>query len=98
MHKENIVSREQVFHMARLSRLDIPDSEADLFVEQFGEIMEHMNKLRGQDTQGIKPMFSPLENCSITRTDNAKRIRTREEILANAPETDGEAFIVPKIV
>ena len=98
MSKENIVTRDQVFHMAKLSRLEIPDSEADLFVSQFGDIIEHMNKLRGQDTDGIKPMFSPLENFSITRSDIAERIRTREEILSNAPETDGETFIVPKIV
>lgn len=32
------------------------------------------------------------------REDRAERTRTREEILANAPESDGGYFVVPRIV
>lgn len=32
------------------------------------------------------------------REDKAERRRTREEILAGAPETDGTYFVVPRIV
>ena len=88
----------EVAHMARLSRLSIDEAEARLFARQFGEILNHMNKLRALDTEGVEPMFSPLDRFAPTREDRPERLRSTREILANAPETDGEAFVVPRIV
>ena len=43
--------------------------------------------------------MSQNETCApAMREDVAERRRTREEILAGAPETDGTYFVVPRIV
>lgn len=92
------ISRSEVRHMALLSRLDINEEEEILFCRQFGAILDHMNILATVDTENIEPLYNPLHDLGMTRLDIANDLRTRSEILSNAPETDGECFIVPKIV
>lgn len=95
---EKKVSLEEVRHMARLSRLLIDHEEEEMFSRQFGRILGHMAVLENIDTEGVEPLFSPLTGSGRERLDIADNIRTVEEIMSNAPDTDGEYFIVPKIV
>ena len=83
MAEPNNISREEVAHMAALSRLRVSDEEQKLFARQFGDILGYMDVL-AQAAEG--------------REDRAVNRRSREEVLANAPEADGEYFIVPRIV
>ncbi|NMC48817.1 MAG: aspartyl/glutamyl-tRNA amidotransferase subunit C, partial [Desulfovibrio sp.] len=46
----------------------------------------------------VEPLYGPVTHVSPTRPDEVKRTCTRDEVLANAPETDGRFFIVPRIV
>ena len=92
------VSIEEVRHMAALSRLAVTEEEERLFARQFGNILAHMALLSSVDTEGVEPLYSPLAHAAATRPDEAANLRTRAEVLANAPETDGEYFIVPRIV
>lgn len=92
------VSREEVRHMAALSRLAVTEEEERLFARQFGDILAHMDLLSRVDTKDVEPLYSPHAHAAATRPDEAASLRTREEILANAPETDGEYFVVPRIV
>lgn len=96
--KEKEVSPEEVRHMAKLSRLNIDDEEVKLFCAQFTEILEHMNLLSAVDTQGVEPCYTPLKHSASLRADEVDNRRSQQEILANAPETDGEFFIVPRII
>lgn len=92
------VSGEEVRHMAALSRLAVTQEEECLFARQFGGILAHMDILSRVNTEGIEPLYSPLAHAAQTRKDEAVNRRTRAQVLANAPETDGEYFVVPRIV
>ena len=96
MEKE--ISIDEVKHMALLSRLSITDEEEKVFARQFSQIINHMSVLEKISTDGIEPLYSPLDQRELTREDIAANLRTRQQILANAPETDGQYFIVPRIV
>ncbi len=98
MSREREVSPEEVRHMAKLSRLVIAPGEEAVFARQFGQILGHMAILESVDTTGIEPLYSPLGTLCATRADDADNLRSRTEILANAPQTDGHYFIVPRIV
>lgn len=89
---------EEVRHMAALSRLVLSEAEEETFREQFSQILAHMDCLAQVDTTGVEPLYSPIPEDATTRQDVAHNERTREQILANAPETNGEAFVVPRIV
>lgn len=92
------LSIETVRHMAKLSRLIIDEGEEKLFAHQFGQIVGHMNVLNQVDTTGIEPLYNPCQHAGATRADEACNLRTCQEMLANAPETDGACFLVPRIV
>ncbi len=57
-----------------------------------------MEVLGGVDTEGVEPLYSPVQHSDASREDAACNRRTREEVLRNAPEQDGQYFIVPRIV
>lgn len=92
------VSPEEARHMAELSRLRINEEEEKLFCAQFTQILNYMNILSSLDTEGVEPCYTPIDRASALRDDEMEKRRTRGEILANAPETDGAHFIVPRII
>lgn len=92
------ISPEEVARVARLARLDLSEEKLELFAGQLGDILDHMDKLSEVDTGDVEPLYSPVEHVSVLRPDVAAKEHSREEILSNAPETDGNHFIVPRIV
>ena len=100
-------SKERVLGIAKLSRLDLgaglapEEAEAKLatFAGQFDSVVALMDTLSAVDTEGVEPLYWPLSvPATPPREDVASRHNTREELLQNAPEQDGQFFIVPKIV
>ncbi len=57
-----------------------------------------MDKLAELDTTGVEPLYTPVDQVSVMRDDVVEKDYAREDILKNAPETDGAFFIVPRIV
>lgn len=85
-------------HLCRLARLDPDEETGKRFAAECDAVLTYMAKLSEVDTGGVEPMYSPARHATPMREDMVRRVRTREEILANAPLTDGEFFIVPRIV
>jgi aspartyl-tRNA(Asn)/glutamyl-tRNA(Gln) amidotransferase subunit C len=57
-----------------------------------------MDKLNEIDTSDVEPMYTPVDQPGALREDKVAREFERSDILKNAPETDGQYFIVPRIV
>lgn len=92
------ISPEEVARVARLARLDLSPEKVELFSGQLGDILDYMDKLGEVDTANVEPLYSPVEHVTVLRSDEVVKEYDREEILSNAPETDGNHFIVPRIV
>lgn len=92
------ITKDQVATIARLARLAPSEEQLDRFARQVDGILDYMDVLNGLDTTGVEPLYSPVDVPSPLRADEACARRTREEILANAPEADGTFFVVPRIV
>lgn len=92
------ISKEKVKDIARLARLEIEEDKIDLFSKQLSQILEYMELLSEVNTSEIEPLYSPMEHMTPFREDEIVKEYTREEVLSNAPEDDGEYFIVPKVV
>jgi aspartyl-tRNA(Asn)/glutamyl-tRNA(Gln) amidotransferase subunit C len=92
------ISPEEVAKVASLSRLDLPEDKLELFAGQLGDILAYMDKLGELDTDDVEPLYSPVKHTTVLRPDEVRKDYKREEILANAPEQDGQFFIVPRIV
>ncbi|MBI5520738.1 MAG: Asp-tRNA(Asn)/Glu-tRNA(Gln) amidotransferase subunit GatC [Desulfovibrio sp.] len=92
------ISPEEVAKVAKLARLDLSQDKIGQYAEQLGGILDYMDKLAELDTADVEPMYTPVDHVSVMRDDVARKDYAREDILKNAPETDGAFFIVPRIV
>ncbi|SMP13960.1 aspartyl/glutamyl-tRNA(Asn/Gln) amidotransferase subunit C [Desulfurobacterium pacificum] len=92
------LSKEEVKHIAMLSRLTLSEEEVEKFQEQLSRILDFVEKLNELDTEGIDPKFQIIPPQNVLREDVPGVSLPREKALMNAPETDGEYFIVPKVV
>ena len=92
------ISPEEVAKVARLARLDLSREKLELFAGQLGDILAYMDKLGELDTDAVEPLYSPVRHTTVLRADEVRKDYRREEVLSNAPEQDGQFFIVPRIV
>jgi len=91
-------SPQDVAKVAKLARLSLSEDKLATFAGQFSDIVGYMDLLGRADTEGVEPLYSPVEHTARLREDAARKRFERDEVLSNAPETDGSFFIVPKIV
>lgn len=92
------ISKEEVLHIARLSRLSFTDSELEEMGEHLDNILERFKQLDAVDTSEVPPTAHILPFVNVLREDVAGEPMQREELLANAPDSDGSAYIVPKVL
>lgn len=92
------LDKKDFLHLCRLSRLAPDESVQEEMSSQCSNILAYMEKLAELDTTGIEPLYSPVMHDAVPRDDIAVRRAQRADLLADAPETDGEFFIVPRIV
>lgn len=91
------VDRNLVLHIAQLAKLELQESEIELFVKQLGDILQYIEQLN--EASGTAEPFSfSFFLPSSTRPDIAGESLTVEEALKNAPERYKQFFKVPKII
>lgn len=92
------ISPEQAAKIAKLARLRLDQDKLERFAGHMDDILAYMETLGQVRTAGVEPLYSPVEHAAPTRSDTPARTCSRDDVLANAPQTDGQYFIVPKIV
>jgi aspartyl-tRNA(Asn)/glutamyl-tRNA(Gln) amidotransferase subunit C len=92
------IEAEQVRKVAKLSRLDLTEAEVEEFSGQLSAILEYMEKMNELDTGNVEPLAHCLPVSNVFRDDVVTESMGTEKTLANAPDSDGEFFKVPKIL
>src|SRR5258706_8635245 len=92
------VSVEDVRQVARLARLALDEERLAKFTPQLESILEYVAKIREADVSGVPPMAHALPLANVLREDVVEPPLSIEQVLQNAPETDGRFFKVPKIL
>jgi len=92
------ISRSEVNHVARLARLKLDESEADLYQKDLNSILDYAETLKELNTEGIPPMSHVLELKNVWREDKPRKPKDTESILSNAPTREGDYFKVPRIL
>lgn len=92
------ISRDEVAHLARLSRLALTDAELDSFAGQLDAILTHVSHVQAVDVTGVEATGNPLKDVNVTRPDEPTPCLTQSEALAEAPETADGRFAVPQIL
>lgn len=89
---------EVVQQIADLARLQLSAAEIALFTRQLNDILLYVAKLNELDTSDIPPMTHVLELTNVFRPDVVADSLPWEQALANAPQQQRQAFVVPKII
>lgn len=92
------ITRDEVRHVAVLARLELTEAEELRMTEQMNDILSYMDKLNELDTTSIPATTHAIQLQNVFRADQVHPSMDREKSLANAPQSDGVSFIVPKVI
>ncbi len=90
------ISREEVVHVATLARLGLTESEIELFREQLGSVLGHIETLAELDLSDVPPSALVVPLQDVERPDEPRPSLPLDAVLANAPrEEDGYLRVAP---
>jgi aspartyl-tRNA(Asn)/glutamyl-tRNA(Gln) amidotransferase subunit C len=108
------VSEQDVAYVADLANLELTEDERARMVRDLNSILEYVDRLNQLDTTNVAPMAQISDRFGVDeskqggerfayamRDDVHNGLREslpREQALANAPDTEGSYFEVPKVI
>jgi aspartyl-tRNA(Asn)/glutamyl-tRNA(Gln) amidotransferase subunit C len=93
-----VIRREDVEHVARLTRLHLTPDETERMQAQLSGILAYIDTLRALDVDGVEPTSHAVPLVNVMREDEVRPCLSPTEMLANAPDPSGEFFRVPRIL
>ncbi|ASM39870.1 Asp-tRNA(Asn)/Glu-tRNA(Gln) amidotransferase subunit GatC [Campylobacter sp. RM12327] len=85
--------------LEKLSSLKISDDKRQEISKQLTEIVSFVENLNELDLDSVEQTINNVNNGLILRNDEPKNDQdTIEIILKNNPNSDGNFFVVPKII
>ena len=87
-----------VEHVAQLARLALAPEEKERMRSQLDAILTYIDKLSRLDTEGVEPTSHAIPIVNVMREDEVRPCFPADDMLANAPDRDGDLFRVPKII
>jgi aspartyl-tRNA(Asn)/glutamyl-tRNA(Gln) amidotransferase subunit C len=92
------ITRDEVAHLARLSRLALSDAELDHFAGQLDQIIGAVARVQEVAAEGIPPMTHAVPVVNVFRDDIVQPCLTPEQALSQAPAAEQGRFRVPRIL
>jgi aspartyl-tRNA(Asn)/glutamyl-tRNA(Gln) amidotransferase subunit C len=90
-----VIAREQVLHVAKLSRLRLSDAEVEKMAGELSGILEHVDRISELDLDGVEPTSHVVELENVLRPDEPRPSWPKEAVLDQAPDPADGAFRVP---
>ncbi len=87
-----------VKRVARLARIAVSDADAERMTGELNVILGFVEQLNEVDVTGVEPMTSVIPMDMKKRQDVVTDGDKPADIVANAPATDENFFLVPKVV
>ncbi|GIJ45677.1 aspartyl/glutamyl-tRNA(Asn/Gln) amidotransferase subunit C [Virgisporangium aliadipatigenens] len=92
------ISRDEVAHLARLSRLAVTEDELDMFAGQLDVILQSVARIGDVAAADIPPTSHSVPLTNVLREDVVVPGISREDALAMAPDSAEDRFRVPRIL
>lgn len=104
------VSEKDVLYVADLANLELTPEERARMVRDLNSILEYVDRLNQLDTAGVPAMAQVCGRYDVPqkegtakfgyamRADVVGECLDRQLALANAPDSDGTFFKVPKVI
>ena len=108
------VTEKDVTYVADLANLELSEDERTHMVRDLNSILDYIDRLNELDTANVEPMAQVSDRYGVdeskqgserfayaSRQDVVEGLRkslSQETALANAPDSDGTFFRVPKVI
>jgi aspartyl-tRNA(Asn)/glutamyl-tRNA(Gln) amidotransferase subunit C len=96
------ISEKDVDHVAALANLELTPDERERMVRDLNSILGHIETLNELDTKNVPAMAQvAAAQGDSSREDILEGLRKmlpHDVAMANAPDTDGKFFRVPKVI
>lgn len=87
-----------VKRVARLSRIAVKDDEAERMARELNAILGFVEQLDEVNVDNVEPLTSVIPMSLRTREDVVTDGNKAAEIVANAPLSEDNFFLVPKVI
>ncbi|MGX8014064.1 Asp-tRNA(Asn)/Glu-tRNA(Gln) amidotransferase subunit GatC [Mesorhizobium sp. ORM8.1] len=92
------VDLQTVKRVARLARIAVSEEDAERMTGELNAILGFVEQLNEVDVSGVEPMTSVTPMEMKKRQDAVTDGDKAADIVANAPATEENFFLVPKVV
>ena len=92
------VDLQTVKRVAHLARIAVSEEDAERMTGELNAILGFVEQLNEVDVSGVKPMTSVIPMEMKERQDVVTDGAKAGDIVANAPATEENFFLVPKVV
>jgi len=92
------VDLQTVKRVARLARIAVSEEDAERMTGELNAILGFVEQLNEVDVTGVEPMTSVTPMEMKKRQDAVTDGNKAADIVANAPATEENFFLVPKVV
>ncbi|RAZ89678.1 Asp-tRNA(Asn)/Glu-tRNA(Gln) amidotransferase GatCAB subunit C [Mesorhizobium hawassense] len=92
------VDLQTVKRVAHLARIAVSEEDAERMTGELNAILGFVEQLNEVDVAGVEPMTSVTPMEMKKRQDAVTDGNKAADIVANAPATDENFFLVPKVV
>lgn len=87
-----------VRRIAHLARIAVADNEVEHLKGELNAMLAFVEQLSEVDVTGVEPMTSVTPMAMKKRADEVTDGGIAEDIVRNAPATEDNFFLVPKVV
>ena len=92
------MNRETLARLEALNQIKLTDAQKEDVLSFFAKREEEFLFLNAIDTCAIEPMVNVIPAEIALREDEMEQAFSREELLAQAPASDGEYVCVPRVI
>jgi aspartyl-tRNA(Asn)/glutamyl-tRNA(Gln) amidotransferase subunit C len=87
-----------IAHVAKLARIALTHDESAAFTAQFAKLFDYIEELQALDVTHVSATAQVIPIMNVMRDDTIRECLDRAAALANAPDTSGPYFKVPRIL
>ena len=92
------IARDDVAHLARLSRLALADEELDHLAGQLDQIISAVARVQEVAVEGVPATSHAVPLVNVFRDDVVEPPLGADAVLAGAPSAEQQRFRVPRIL
>ena len=92
------ITAKDVTKIARLARIEVTEAEKEPLAKEISGILSWIEQLNEVNTDNVEPLASVSDTALPWREDKVTDGHKRDDILANAPQSDYGCFVVPKVI